>query len=239
VGRGVILAIVQARMSSTRMPGKVMAPILGEPMIWRQLERIRRARTLTRVVVATSAEASDDPLASYLVSRGQAVFRGALHDVLGRFAECADAASDPSHVVRLTADCPLADPGVIDSCVRLAQLSGAAYASNCEKRSYPDGLDVEALTTAALRVAAAEADAAYDREHVTPFVRTRPDRFPQAHLVHHRDWSRLRWTVDTPADFAFAKAVYEALWPHDPCFAMDDVLDLVEHRLDIAELNAA
>lgn len=233
-----VLAIVQARMSSTRLPGKVMAPILGEPMIQRQLERVRRAKTVGRVIVATSDAPSDDPLAAFLVGRGWCVYRGSLTDVLARFAGAAEAAGSPGHVVRLTADCPLADPEVIDACVRMALETGAAYASNCERRSYPDGLDVEVLTGAALAAAAAEAEDPYEREHVTPFVRRRPERFPQAHLVHPRDRSAMRWTVDTPNDLAFARAIYDALHPIDPAFGMEAVLDLVESHLDIVSLNA-
>ena len=120
-----VLAIVQARMSASRMPGMVMAPVLGEPMIWRQLERVRRARTLDKVVVATSSAASDDALVAFLLGRGVSVYRGAHFDALECFAACT-AAWSPSHAVRLTADCPLADPQAIDAAVRLAQSSGAA-----------------------------------------------------------------------------------------------------------------
>jgi spore coat polysaccharide biosynthesis protein SpsF len=232
-----ILGILQARTSSTRMPGKVMAPILHEPMIWRQIERIRRARTLDRLVVATSEEASDDGLAAFLLGRGISVYRGDLHDVLGRFAACAEAWS-PGHVVRLTADCPLTDPAVIDAVVGLALKARAAYASNCEPRTYPDGLDVEVMTAEALAVAAREAYNPADREHVTPFIRRDPQRFPQAGLVQAEDRGALRWTVDRPEDFAFVRAVFEALCTDDPGFGMDDVLELVDRRPDIAALSA-
>jgi spore coat polysaccharide biosynthesis protein SpsF len=230
-----ILAVLQARMSSTRMPGKVMAPVLGEPMIWRQIERIRRARTLSKIVVATSTAASDDPLAGFLLGRGVSVYRGDLHDVLGRFAGCAEAWS-PERVVRLTADCPLIDPQVVDAAVRLAVESGADYASNCGRRTYPDGLDVEVVTTSALAAAAREATDAFDREHVTPFIRSRPDRFPAAELLHGRDLGDLRWTVDRPEDFAFVRAVFQKLYPVDPGFGMDEVVELLAERPDLAAL---
>ena len=229
-----ILAVVQARMSSTRLPGKVMAPILGEPMIAKQLERVRRAKALTRTLVATSTDCSDDPLACYLASKGQALFRGSLRDVLDRYARAAQAAGEPSHVVRLTADCPLIDPEVIDEAVRLALASGAAYTSNVEQRTYPVGLDVEVVKTEALLAAAAEATDPYDREHVTPFIRGRADRFAQAHVTQPVDRSAMRWTVDRPADFAFAKGVYEALYPTDPAFTTRDVLDLLETESGLA-----
>lgn len=232
-----IVAVLQARMSSSRLPGKVLADLAGEPMIVRQLERIRRARTLTKVVVATSGERSDDPLARELRERGWPVYRGALGDVLERVCAAvrwATPAGACTHVVRLTADCPLADPEVIDEAVRLALASRAAYTSNCERRSYPDGLDVEVIAADALFAAAARASDPYDREHVTPYVRTRPALFPQAHLVGARDLSALRWTVDRPEDLAFVRRVYEALWTGNPAFSSQDVLDLLAERPELA-----
>ena len=229
-----IAAIVQARMSSSRLPGKVMAPILGEPMIVRQLERIRRARTLTKVVVATSAAPSDDPLAGVLEARGYPVYRGDLNDVLSRFVGAAAFAGDPDHVVRLTADCPLIDPGLIDEAVRLALASGADYTGNAERRTYADGLDVEVIRTAALRAAAAEATGPEDREHVTPFIRRHPERFTAAHLTQSKDQSAMRWTVDKSADFAFVRQVYEALYPANPEFTARDVHALLAERPDLA-----
>ena len=234
-----IVAVVQARMSSSRLPGKVLADLCGEPMILRQLQRIRRARTLTKVVVATSAEASDDALARVLRTRGWPVYRGDLTDVLGRVCSAvrwATPAGSCTHAVRLTADCPLADPELIDEAVRLALASRAAYTSNCERRTYPDGLDVEVIAADALFTAAARASDPYDREHVTPYVRTRPSLYPQAHLTHPRDRSALRWTVDRPEDLAFVRQVYEALHTVDPAFSTQDVLDLLADR---PELSAA
>ena len=232
-----ILAVLQARMSSTRMPGKVMAPVLGEPMIWRQIERMRRARTLSKIVVATSTAASDDALAGFLLGRGCSVYRGDLSDVLARFGACA-AAWNPDYVVRLTADCPLIDAAVIDAAVTLAVTAGADYASNCGRRSYPDGLDVEVIAVDALAAGDREATEAYDREHVTPFIRSRPARFRQADLVQSRDLSELRWTVDRPEDFAFVRAVFQKLYPVDPGFGIDEVLELLAERPDLAALAA-
>ena len=120
------LAIVQARMGSKRLPGKALAPLAGQPLIWRQLERLKGARTLTRIVVATSNEPADDALAAWLVSQGQAVFRGAPSDLLDRFARCAVSAGPASHVVRIKGDAPFVDPRVIDEAVRMAKVSGAS-----------------------------------------------------------------------------------------------------------------
>ena len=217
------VAILQARMSSTRLPGKVMKPLAGRPMIERQLERLRRCVTLQRIIVATSLEASDDPLAAHLGALGIDVFRGSLTDVLDRYVAAARAFKIAGQVVRLTADCPLADPEVIDACVRLHAELGVDYCSNGRRRTFPHGLDVEAFDLDALLVAHREATDPYDREHVTPFLYRNPDRFTQGELVQARDESHLRWTVDTPEDFAFVERVYAALYPAKPDFTSDDV----------------
>lgn len=224
-------AILQARMSSTRLPGKVMRDLLGRPMIERQLERLRRCRTLSRIVVATSDDPSDDPLAQAVGGTGVDVFRGPLQDVLGRFVGAAETLGLEGPLVRLTADCPLADADVVDACVRLQAETGADYASNALKRTYPRGLDVEVFTLEALEAAGREADDAYEREHVTPFLYRRPERFRMVDLLQTRDESRLRWTVDTPDDFEFVSRVYAALYPANPAFTSDDVRALpFSHR---------
>lgn len=216
------VAILQARMSSTRLPGKVMKPLAGRPMIERQLERLRRCAGL-RLVVATSTHASDDPLAHHLRDIGVDVFRGSLDDVLDRFVGAASEFAAEGQVVRLTADCPLADPGVIDDCVRLHAELGVDYASNGRRRTYPRGLDVEVFTLEALLTAGREATDPYDREHVTPYLYRNPERFSQGELVQARDESDLRWTVDTPDDFAFVERVYDSLYPGKPDFTSDDI----------------
>jgi spore coat polysaccharide biosynthesis protein SpsF len=217
------VAILQARMSSTRLPGKVMKPLAGRPMIERQLERLGRCETLERLVVATSDEPSDDPLAAHVTALGVEVFRGPLDDVLGRFVRCVTAFRLQGEIVRLTADCPLADPEVIDEGVRLRARLGADYVSNGRRPTYPHGLDMEVFTREALLTAGREATATYDREHVTPFIYNRPERFSVGHLIQERDESHLRWTVDTPDDYAFVARVYEALYPNNPAFTSDDV----------------
>jgi spore coat polysaccharide biosynthesis protein SpsF len=229
------LAILQARMSSTRMPGKVMAPVLGEPMIWRQIERIRRARTVTKLVVATSTETSDDALVGFLLGRGCTVHRGEVTDVLARFAGAARSFAC-SHVVRLKADCPLIDPQVIDAAVELALKTGAAYAGNCEVRTYPDGLGVEVITAEALAAADREAVEADDRAHVTSYIRRFPLRFHQAQLTLNRDLSDHRWSVDRAEDFAFVREVYRRLYPENPDFGVQEVAELLESRPELAAL---
>lgn len=233
-----ILAVLQARMGSSRLPGKSMATLQGEPMIVRQLERLRGARCLSKIIVATSTEGADDALAGFLVSRGHTVHRGAGADILARIARCAEAISSVSHVVRLKGDAPFMDPGVVDDAVRMALASGADYTSNRVHRTFPVGLEVEVIKARALREAAAEERDPQARISPTAAIRNQPLRWSQAHLRATRDWSRLDWRVKTAADLAFARSVYDALHPVDAEFRMNDVLDLVESRQDIARFAA-
>ena len=233
-----ILAVLQARMGAGRLPGKAMATLQGEPMIIRQLERLRGARTLSKIIVATSTDASDDALAGFVVSRGYAVHRGAGSDILDRIARCAEANSAVSHIVRIKGDAPFVDAGIVDDAVRLALKSGADYTSNRAQRTFPAGLEIEVITANALRMSAAEARDPQARISPTAAIRNAPDRFSQAHLKARRDWSALDWRVKTAADLAFARSIYDALHPVDPDFCMNDVLDLVESHQDLARFAA-
>ncbi|MDP8916258.1 MAG: NTP transferase domain-containing protein [Pseudomonadota bacterium] len=228
-----ILGILQARMNSSRMPGKVLAPILGEPMICRQLERIRRAETLDAVVVATGRGHSDDPLAAYLTGRGVTVFRGASDDAVDRCARAAEGLAaglgQPTHIARFFCDNPLIDPAAIDATVRLALASKAAYVHGGEHAG------VEVVAAPALAEAAAEVREGRDRRELNFFFRRRADRFGQIETGADAP----AWTVDSPADFAFVRAVYGALYPHDPAFTTQDVLDLLSARADLAVRSPA
>jgi spore coat polysaccharide biosynthesis protein SpsF len=232
-------AVLQARMTSARTPGKVMAPLAGEPMIWRQIERLRRCRGLSRIMVATSSEASDDALAGYLVSRGVSVFRGNPVDLLDRFARCAEAIASATHIVRVKGDCPLIDPMLIDEAIRMAQMSGAAFVSNRTPQRHPQGLEVEVITTEALIAAAAPPRDATALVSPTAYIRSHPEQFPAARTTSpSRDLSGWNWRVKTPADLAFVKGVYDALHAADPAFGMGEVLDLIESRHDLARFAA-
>lgn len=223
------LAILQARMSSTRFPGKVLAPLAGQPMVLRQIERISRASSLDGLIVATSTDSTDDELVDVLASAGIAVLRGDLDDVLGRFVMAIDEL-DPRVVVRLTADCPLTSPAVIDKVVGSFNMGDADYVSNTMRPTYPDGLDVEVVSADVLRAVASEATDPHEREHVTLGVYRRHERFRIRNVAHDVDLSSLRWTVDTPADYAFVASVYEGLYPRKNAFDMPEVLEfLTEH----------
>lgn len=218
-----VLGVLQARVSSSRLPGKVLRPLLGAPMIARQIERLRRARRLDALVLATSTDPSDDVLARWAAEAGVPVYRGSLDDVLGRFVAAARPYA-PAHVARLTGDCPLADWAVMDTVVARHLASGADYTSNTIEPTWPDGLDVEVLTMAALETAAREATAPFEREHVTQFIVRRPQRFRLENVRAAEDLSGLRWTVDEPADFELVEAIYAALYPADPAFGTAEIL---------------
>lgn len=231
-----ILGVLQARMSSRRLPGKVLEPVLGEPMILRQVERLRRSQRLEGLVVATSSDPGDDPLVEVCHAHGLAVHRGSLEDVLDRVTAAARPYA-PDAVVRLTADCPLADPDVIDGVVDAWREGGVDYAGNIDPPTWPDGLDAEAIGYETLLDAAERAEAPDEREHVTLHIRRHPERYALRNVTAPRDRSHLRWTVDRPDDLAFVRAVYERLYPEQPDFRTDDILALLEREPALATLN--
>ena len=236
---GRVVAILQARMSSTRLPGKVLKPLLGRPMMLRQIERLGHAQGLDGVLVATSTHPSDDAIARVCADAGISVARGSLEDVLDRYWQAAATVQGVQHVVRLTADCPLADWRVIDACVELHLSRGAAYTSNSVQRSFPKGLDVEVIALPALERAWREASDPYDREHVTPYLYRNPNRFDLAFLLDSRDRSTWRWTVDTPEDFQMVEAVYEEFLPSNPAFTSEAVEEFLTGHPDVARANGA
>lgn len=231
--------IIQARMRSERLPGKVLIPILGRPMLGRQLDRLRRCRRVDEIVVAVPDSPSDDVLAEFVAREGVRCYRGSEADVLGRYRGAA-LESNAKTVVRVTADCPVIDPAVVDSCVgAFHDAAGSTdYLSNTQRRTFPRGMDTEVFTRAALEAAHLEADRNDEREHVTPFVYRRPQRFRLRDLLADRDESRYRLTVDTPADLQLLNAVFEALLPTRPEFALQDIVELLAGRPDLVALNA-
>ena len=225
-----MLTILQARTSSTRLPGKVLLDLCGAPMLQRQIERVRRAQGIGTLVVATSTDASDDAVAALCGRIGVACHRGPLDDVLARFQGAAEAFGPSDHIVRLTGDCPLTDPQVIDSVIASHLDSNADYTSNTLKLTFPKGQDVEVFRAEHLATAAREATDPFEREHVTPFLYRHPERFRLAGLERDPPLGGLRWTVDTPEDFAFVTRVYAALYPANPAFTSEDVLRVTKEE---------
>lgn len=231
------LAILQVRLSSTRLPGKVLKPILGRPMLGLHIERLRRTKTLNRLVVATGDDIEDDAIEALCDEIGVDCFRGSLDDVLDRCYRCAQAYG-PAHIARLTGDCPLADPDIIDRVVSLHLKGGYDYTSNILPPTWPDGMDVEVMRFACLAEAHAEAELPSEREHVTPFIRNRPERYRHGNLYNDRDLSAHRLTVDEPEDFEKIRRIYETLYLQKPDFSINDVLTLLDDNDELSELNA-
>jgi spore coat polysaccharide biosynthesis protein SpsF len=230
--------IVQARMTSTRLPGKVLLPIAGRPMLTYLLERLRRVQRAGRTVVATTTNAADDPIVSVATACGVACTRGPELDVLARFAQAAEQAR-ASVVVRVTADCPLLDPALVDNAIDtfLHAPVHYDYVSNMLEPSYPYGMAVEVFSAAALAAASAEATEDAEREHVTPFIYWRPERFKLRSLTMRPNLSSNRWTVDTKEDFELVSRIVETLYPRNPEFRMADVLDLLDQHSDWRKIN--
>ena len=231
-----ILAVLQARSSSTRLPGKVLKPILGRPMLERQIERILRSKLIDKLVVATSSEAEDGVIADLCRGINVPCFRGSLDDVLDRFFQAARTYA-PEYVVRLTGDCPLADPQVIDDVINFCRKGGYDYASNTLSPTYPDGLDVEVCKFDALERVWRDATLRSQREHVTPYFYQNPHLFKLGNLIYEADLSTLRWTVDNAADFELVTTIYDELYKVRPDFSMRDVLQLLDNRPELRTCN--
>jgi spore coat polysaccharide biosynthesis protein SpsF len=231
-----IVALIQARMSSSRLPGKVLEPIGGKPAILFMVERVRRAQRLDDVMVVTSVDPSDDPLAALLAEHGVDTFRGDLDDVLSRYAAGA-AACAASVVVRLTGDCPLADPAIIDKVVETLVESGCDYASNVEPPTFADGFDVECFTRDALIRADREALAPDEREHVTLWMRSEAARLDRRCVRSLVDSSHIRLTIDYPDDLATVRALVALLGDESGGFDHYDILRCLDRRRDLLETN--
>jgi spore coat polysaccharide biosynthesis protein SpsF len=233
-----VTAFVQARMTSRRLPGKVLAPIAGQPMLARVISRTRRARSLTGIWVLTSEDASDDPIEELCKDLGIPCFRGSLDDVLDRFVAAARIA-DPDIIVRVTADCPLIDPDVIDRTVDV--LIGdpkVVYAATRMpgQRTFPVGIDVEAFRSEALERSGDIARDRYQREHVTPWFYDGSQTEPIVHVQSERDLGRHRWTVDTPEDLTFIRALWPLLPSDDAGY--EEIADILEMHPELRAINA-
>ena len=230
--------IVQARMTSTRLPGKVLLPVAGRPMLSYQLERLRCVGQVDRIVIATTTNATDDPIVDFCATEGVDCTRGSEQDVLSRYFEAASRFAAGT-VVRVTSDCPLIDPQLVDSAISAYrdEAGGCDYVSNMLEPSWPYGMAVEVFSARTLAEAHVEATAEAEREHVTPFIYWRPGRYSLKSLSMQPDLSQHRWTVDTPEDFELVRRILESLYPHKPCFAMADVLALLAEHPDWAAIN--
>lgn len=231
-----IAAFIQARFTSTRLPGKVLKTILGKPMLELMIERVKFSKKIDLIVIVTSDSQDDQPIVELCRNLGVDHFRGDLENVLKRFYQAA-IKFKPDHIVRLTGDCPLIDPNVIDDVIDLYNDGNYDYGTNCIPVTYPDGLDVEIFSVKSLKKAYNEAVLPSHLEHISIFFEEHPEKFKTVNLANNKDLSNLRWTVDEPEDFMFVKWIYEALYPIRNNFSMNDILDLLEKRPNLKEIN--
>lgn len=231
------VAIIQARTGSTRLPGKVLKPVLGEPMLARMLERVKRAKSLDAVVVATSEKSRDDDVAELAGACGAGVFRGSEDDVIDRMYRAAkEAGADV--IVGLTGDCPLHDPGVIDEAVQHFIDAKDAFAYSGTPANYPEGLDTDICTFEAFEETWKNATLHSEREHFAQYFKNHPERFHALPwTVGERDDSSMHWSVDTPHDFEFVTRIFEKLYPVLPRFTKDDILTLLAQHPEFLEIN--
>ncbi len=232
--RARVVAIVQARMGSTRLPGKVLADLGGRTMLARVVRRAGRAARIDEVVVATSVASGDDPIVGECERLGVACVRGSEQDVLARYHQAAETCR-ADVLVRITADCPLIDPGVSDRVIAAFLEERPDYASNILRRTYPRGLDTEVMPRVTLTRAFGEASELYQRTHVTPYIYQHPERFRLLAVTGSTDRSGHRWTVDSPEDLELIRAIYQRMGGDD--FGWEDVLHLLADAPRLSDLN--
>ena len=237
------VVVIQARTGSTRLPGKILLPLAGKTLVERMVERVLAATSSFEVVLATTTDAVDEPVERLARTLGVRCLRGHPEDLLDRHLRAASSVgARVDHVVKIPSDCPLIDPAVIDRVLRAHLASrGNDFTSNLHPATYPDGNDVEVMTLEALEIAHREAVRPFEREHTTPFLWDRPERFRVGNVSWETglDYSMThRFTIDYPADYEFVKAVYDALYTSSRrIFSMGEILSLLERRPDILALN--
>jgi spore coat polysaccharide biosynthesis protein SpsF len=232
-----VAIIVQARMGSSRLPGKVLRRVRGRPLLDYLLDRLERVETPHATIVATTTRTEDDPIVALCGERDTTVHRGSADDVLDRYRGAA-ARVDAGIVARVTGDCPLIDPAIVDRVLARALERQCDYVSNTLERTFPRGLDVEAFPRRVLDEAAAEATEPFEREHVTPFIYRHPERYRLCNVANDFLEGDERWTVDTADDFELVSRIIEALAPTEPAFGLADIRALLVRHPDWRLLNA-
>ena len=230
------LVILQARMSSRRLPGKVLLILNGKPMIYCQIKRILRAKSITKLVVAISEHPSDDILANYLDEIAQEYIRGPLDNVLERFIQ-ANKLYNPQSIVRLTGDCPFVMPEIIDSVVSLFNETKFDYVSNVVDLTFPDGLDVEVFKANVLEKLTNYPLSSVEKEHVTLGILNRKDDFIIGNYSNSKNLSHYRWTVDTAEDFNFVSKIFANFRSSEVAFTFDDIQRFIENNQEINQIN--
>lgn len=232
-----IVLIIQARMSSTRLPEKVLKTLLGKPMLQQQIERIYLAKHFDRVVVSTSLDPSDDPIETFCQNISVCCFRGSLEDVLDRYYQCA-CRYKAAHIIRITADCPLIDPEVIDQVIQTHLIQQNDYTSNVGIETFPDGLDIEIMSFKTLETAWKNAQKPSEREHVTVYIRNHSEMFKTGNIESKINRAHLRWTVDYEEDFLLVETIYKHfLSSGNPKFTSNEIYSLLEKNPVLLNIN--
>lgn len=231
--------IVQARMGSTRLPGKILKKVLEKPLLAYQIERLHRVTLADEIVIATTTNALDQKVVDFCQLEQIPFFRGSEDDVLSRYYEAAKH-FDANVVVRVSGDCPLIDPQIVDKVIGfyVQHYPTYHYVSNTLERTYPRGLDVEVFSLSALEQAAKASTRPEEREHVTPYIYRHPELFALANVTHRSNESHHRWTVDTRDDFQLIAEILKTFYPKNPNFTMDDILELLKNHPDWMHINA-
>ncbi|MED4534086.1 glycosyltransferase family protein [Metabacillus fastidiosus] len=234
-----VAAIIQARMGSTRLPGKVLKTVNGKTLLEYQIERVQNAKTIDQIIVATTIQESDQSIVDFCRKIGVDYYRGSENDVLSRYYETAKS-FDVDIIVRLTSDCPIIDPVVIDKVVNeyLNNFLSVDYVSNTLDRTYPRGLDTEVFSFQALQQAYQEALLSIDREHVTSYFYTNSDIFRLQTVKHGYNYENYRWTVDTKEDFKLIQLILGELYNPNKVFLLEDVINLLEIHPEWNNINA-
>lgn len=230
---------VQARMGSTRLPGKVLKPVLGKPLLFYLAERLDRVKCADAYVILTSTKSEDDPIAAFCENRGIAYYRGPENDVLARFHQAA-AARCPDAIVRITGDCPFIDPEIVDEVISAYKNEYPQwdYVSNTLQRTFPRGLDTEIFSFATLDKTFHQATDPSEREHVSLYMYRHPELFRLKNVACPFNLSQHRWTVDTIEDFQLIQLLLEELYPQNPHFLLKDILEALKQHPEWNEINA-
>lgn len=231
-----ILGIIQARISSTRLLGKVLLDLEGITVLEHVIKRVKSAKLIDEVIIATTIKKEDLKIVKLCADVGIRVFCGSYQDVLDRYYQVARLL-DPKHIVRITADCPLIDPKIIDKVIRLHLKEKAGYTSNTLEETFPDGEDVEIFTFEALNKAWQNAKLLSEREHVTPYIKKRPKIFGIRNLECDKNLSDKRWTLDNPEDYDFIKIIYKNLYGKNNLFGIIEILAFLNKNPNIERIN--
>ena len=233
-----VVAIIQARFSSTRLTGKVLIPISRKPMLWHVVNRLKRSNLINKVVIATTTEKRDNIIVKFCIENNIDFYRGSENDVLDRYYQVAKKYK-VDVIVRITADCPLIDPEITDKVIEyyLKNKDRFDYVSNVLERSFPRGLDVEVFSFNVLEKTWHEARETHEREHVTPYICEHPEMFRLTNVENSKDLSYMRWTVDEEKDLEFVREVYQRLYQGGKIFYMNDVLNLLDKEQELLEIN--